>query len=174
MKFSKLLPDLPCSQSYLAAAFQKQHEDYLETFPGWSLQGTRRKLAVFYWLKTVLKHYLVLMITGSMLVLLISRQPAIQSYFWRLTACINYCIWCFIYFPVLANLSTGISSALGQLLGKLQGSATERHSAVQEGTVFYIKPYANSACFNGNGRYRKAFSQYFNCSIICPAIRGIG
>src|ERR1700759_3984142 len=76
MKFSNLLPDLPCSQSYLAEAFQKQHERYLETFPGWSLYGTRRKLATFYWFKIVLKHYLILLVIGSLFVCLCSQQPA--------------------------------------------------------------------------------------------------
>lgn len=77
MKFSNLLPDLSFPRSSLLELFQKHHERYLQAFPGWSVQSTRRKLAAFYWLKIVLRHYLVLVSIASVFALFITHQPGL-------------------------------------------------------------------------------------------------
>ena len=75
MKFSKLLPALPCAPVDLAANFRKQHQYYEANFPAWSLISTRRKLSAAYWLSTVVKHYSILLSLASLGVMTFGHPP---------------------------------------------------------------------------------------------------
>ncbi len=75
MRFSKLLPDLPCSQLSMQDDFKQLHERFRSSIPGWSVQSTRRKLIVNFWFDILLNNYFKLLIPAAVLVLLFSKPP---------------------------------------------------------------------------------------------------
>jgi len=137
MKFSNLLPELSFPQSSLSEVFESHHQRYLETFPGWSIQSTRRKLAAFYWLKIVLKHFLVLTSVSAFLALFITHQQNLLFFQALIPASMLVFLILFIsmYWPMyqlefLPHLDTCAENYAGRQIEGIQACKKQQYSVV--------------------------------------------
>jgi hypothetical protein len=144
MKFDKLLAD-PFQQTSIAGAFQRQHERYLETFPYWSLQATRRKLVGSYWLKILLNHYVIVLVAGSLLMLTLSQQsiPIFLRGLFPTSILVFAILFICMYWPMfqldfLPQLDSCIENYKGQQLEGIQQCKKEQYSVVSLMLIQYV------------------------------------
>ncbi|WP_276500976.1 hypothetical protein [Terrimonas pollutisoli] len=179
MKFNNLLPDLPFPQPLLSKIFQQQHERYLEVFPEWSLLATRRKLTASYWMKIFVNHFIFLLISGSLIVLLINNEQPVLPSLIPASLIVFLSLFLTMYWPhyqleFLPHLDNCMESFRTKKLEGLQQCKKEQYSVLS--LMLIQHAYQHMAGIKNGSidtNYAKLLTQQYGVSVksIVPALQ---
>jgi hypothetical protein len=72
---------LPLKTDHISAEFAAKHSRQQKEIPQWSTAATRQKMITEYWYGDVLRHFLMLSVVSTLLVLLMYRN-SLQPCLW--------------------------------------------------------------------------------------------
>lgn len=138
MKKINFIQAFSLPQSLTAISFKAEHERFKSRFADWSINATKRKIIGAFWLKILLNHFCVLILSGILIVLMIN---------WKQLGGINIFLllpFSFIVFAVLfltmywptyqleflPHLETAIEVYKGQQLEGIQQCKKQQYSVV--------------------------------------------
>lgn len=66
--------DFPTDNNYLSTHFASTHHHHQKDIPAWSTNATRQKIIAVYWFTHVLQHFVFVIGSASLLIMLISHN----------------------------------------------------------------------------------------------------